>query len=143
MKKTFKNAFGSTYLTIELDTLNRWVCVEWIGYSTEEYVKKGVAAYTDVLTNIDYSCILIDTRLIIGTWEHSMNWMLNEWGPAAARAGLEYYALVVRPETFAEATADNFYAKVTAFKVNVFEDIKEAKDWLRAHSLQSNWGNHQ
>ncbi|MHC2991005.1 hypothetical protein OB13_05185 [Pontibacter sp. HJ8] len=138
MEQSLTNAFGSVYLTIELDTLNRWVYVNWIGYPTEENMKTGVSAYTEVLTNIDYSSILLDTRLMIGTWEHSLNWMLYDWAPEAASAGLEYYAMVVQPETFAEATADDFLSKVTAFEAQVFEDMEEAKDWLRTKARFAN-----
>jgi hypothetical protein len=137
MKQELKNAFGRVYLTIENDKLNRWIHVNWMGYLTADNIKTGAAAYTAALAEAGYSCVLNDTRLILGSWDHSLDWVLNEWGPNAANAGLKHFAMVTTPETFAESTASNFYENITAFTVQKFDDMQDAKTWLQLHSKPS------
>ncbi|AKQ47016.1 hypothetical protein TH63_17410 [Rufibacter radiotolerans] len=136
MRTELINAFGNVYLTITLDQENRWIHAQWQGYSTEDSIKTGIEAYTQLLEQGDFHSILVDTRLIIGSWNHSLDWILEEWAPQAARAGLQYYAMVVQPETFAEASADAFYEQVRYFKAKVFDDIEAAENWLMR---RSNW----
>ncbi|AMM50946.1 hypothetical protein TH61_06775 [Rufibacter sp. DG15C] len=139
MKTELVNAFGNVFLTITLDHENRWITAKWQGYSTEESIKTGLEAYTQALESADFHSMLIDTRAMVGSWHHSLGWMLEEWAPQAARAGLQYYAMVVEPESFAEASADSFYEQVRYFKAKVFEDLESAKNWLmrRANWFQS------
>ncbi|EJF08140.1 MULTISPECIES: hypothetical protein [Pontibacter] len=136
MKKELKNPFGRVYLTIEVNAKNRWVHVNWMGYLTEENIKTGAQAYTDALAEAGYNCVLNDTRLIIGGWDHSLSWVLNEWSPRAARAGLKYFAMITTPETFAESTAASFYNNLKAFTAKVFDDKNSAEEWLRQYSLK-------
>ncbi|RNI26929.1 SpoIIAA family protein [Rufibacter latericius] len=135
MRSDLVNAFGNVYLTISLDHENRWIQATWQGYSTPETVRSGMEAYTKALQEADYSDMLIDTRTMVGSWNHSLDWTLEEWAPQAAKAGLRHYALVVNPETFAEATADAFYANVQSFKAEVFADLATARAWLRRSRL--------
>ncbi|WP_276496359.1 STAS/SEC14 domain-containing protein [Pontibacter litorisediminis] len=129
------NPFGRVYITIDTNSKNKWVHVKWMGYLTEENIKAGAAAYTKALADAGYNCVLNDTRLIIGSWDHSMNWVVNEWAPRAARAGLKHFAMITTPETFAGSSAANFYNSLKAFEAKVFDDISEAQAWLRQYSL--------
>ncbi|PKV62429.1 STAS/SEC14 domain-containing protein [Pontibacter ramchanderi] len=137
MKQELKNPFGRVYLTIDVDHKNKWVHVNWMGYLTEENVKTGAQAYTDALAEAGYNSVLNDTRLIIGGWDHSLGWVLNDWAPRAARAGLKHFAMITTPETFAESTASSFYSKLKSFSVKVFEDKHTAEQWLRQFSLSN------
>ncbi|WP_205502270.1 STAS/SEC14 domain-containing protein [Rufibacter psychrotolerans] len=136
MRQELKNPFGRVYLTIDVDHRNKWVHVNWMGYLTEENIKNGAHAYTTALAEAGYKCVLNDTRLIVGGWDHSLEWVLKEWSPKAARAGLQYFAMITTPETFAESTASTFYAKLSAFRAKVFDDRSKAEDWLRQFSLE-------
>jgi hypothetical protein len=120
-----------------LDHENQWVQATWHGYSSEEAVRTGMEAYTEALQQADYSDMLIDTRAMVGSWSPSLEWSLEEWAPQAAKAGLRHYALVVDPESFAEATADAFYTQVRGFEAEVFSDLATARAWLRRMRVQS------
>ncbi|QCR23181.1 STAS/SEC14 domain-containing protein [Pontibacter sp. SGAir0037] len=135
MKQELTNPFGRVFLTIEEDALNKWIYVNWMGYLTAENIKMGANAYTTALEKAGYNCVLNDTRLIIGSWDHSMDWVINEWAPQAAKAGLKYFAMITTPETFADSSASNFYSKLTAFKAEVFDDMDKGKQWLKQFSL--------
>lgn len=135
MRQELKNAFGKVFLTIEVDTRNRWVHVNWIGYLTADNIKTGAAAYTVALQRAGFSCVLNDTREVVASWGHSLDWVLHDWSPSAARAGLRHFAMVTDSGTFAGSTAADFYTNLTAFQAEVFDDMGKARNWLRFHSL--------
>lgn len=135
MRQELQNAFGKVFLTIEVDTRNRWVHVNWTGYLTAENIRTGAAAYTAALQRAGFSCVLNDTRGVVASWGHSLDWVLRDWAPSAARAGLRHFAMVTDPDTFASSTAIDFYTNLTAFQAEVFNDMENAKHWLRSHSL--------
>lgn len=131
MTQELKSSLGKVYLTIETDLENRWIFVDWQGYLTAENIKIGAQAYTDALAASGFCCVLNDTRSVRGPWDHSMDWVINEWAPNAAKAGLKHFALISTPETLADGSAANFYAQLTAFEAQVFDNMAEAKQWLR------------
>lgn len=135
MIKELTNPFGRVFLTINEDTRNRWIHVNWMGYLTEENIKMGATAYIEALAKAEYNCVLNDTRLVIGSWNHSLNWVLKEWAPTAAGAGLKHFAMITTPETFAQSSAVSFYEQLKHFEIEVFDELGNAKEWLRQYSL--------
>ena len=130
-----KSALGRVYLTIEADPKNRWVFTDWQGYLTADNIKEGAQAYTEALAQSGFSCVLNDTRSVRGPWDHSMDWVINEWAPNAAKAGLRHFAMITTPETLAEGSAANFYAQLTAFQGAVFDNLADGRDWLSQRCL--------
>ncbi len=135
MSQELKNAFGRVFLTIDVDSKNRWVYVNWMGYLTPDNIRTGAEAYTKILQNNGYNCVLNDTRLIVGSWDHSMDWVINEWAPRAAMFGLRRLAMISTPESFGEASASRFYSDLKAFQTKLFDDRSGAEEWLRQYSL--------
>ncbi|WP_345156551.1 STAS/SEC14 domain-containing protein [Pontibacter saemangeumensis] len=135
MRKEVKNAFGKVFITISVDNVNRWVHTNWIGYLTEDSVKAGALAYTQAVKEAGFSCVLNDTRQVVGSWNHSLEWVVNEWGPQAARAGVRHFAMITNPASFADSTASSFFAHLKAFEVKGFDNIGDASVWLRQFSL--------
>ncbi|MDF7815702.1 STAS/SEC14 domain-containing protein [Hymenobacter sp. YC55] len=129
-----KSPTNRVYLTIDTDHANRWVAVTWQGYLTKESIQAGAAAYTQALAASGYACVLNDTRQVRGPWDHSLEWVINVWAPQAAAAGLQYFALITTPDSFAEESASAFYAQLTAFQAKVFATMEEAQLWLRQHA---------
>ncbi|AMM50281.1 hypothetical protein TH61_02525 [Rufibacter sp. DG15C] len=130
MTQELVNPFGKVYLTIKKDTDNKLLYVNWIGYLTEENVKTGALAYTKALAEAGYSCVLNDTRSIVGSWNHSMEWVINDWAPLAAKAGLKRIAMLANPASFAESSADTFINELKDFDAQYFDNIKTAEQWL-------------
>ncbi|MDF7815419.1 STAS/SEC14 domain-containing protein [Hymenobacter sp. YC55] len=128
-----KSALGKVYLTIETDLENRWIFTDWQGYLTADNIKTGAKAYTAALAASGFCRVLNDTRSVRGPWDHSMDWVINEWAPAAAQAGLRYFALISTPETLADGSAANFYGQLTAFQGQVFDNMADARAWLRQY----------
>ena len=137
MRQELKNAFGRVFLTIDVDTKNEWVHVNWMGYLTAENVKAGAEAYINAMKAADLNCVLNDTRLILGNWDHSMDWVLYEWAPRAAMAGLKYFAMITTPESFGEASASKFQRELKSFEAEVFDNRPQAEEWLQQRVLQT------
>ena len=133
MIEELKSSLGKVYLTIETDAANRLIFTDWQGYLTAENIKTGANAYTAALAKSGFSCVLNDTRSVRGPWDHSMDWVINEWAPNAANAGLRHFAMVSTPATLADGSAANFYGQLTAFEGHVFDNMTEARGWLRQH----------
>ena len=133
MIQELKSPTGRVYLTIDTDTVNRWISVDWIGYLTADSIKAGAQAYTDALAKSGFTCVLNDTRSVRGPWDHSMDWVINVWAPNAAAAGLKHFAMVSTPESLADGSAANFYAQLTSFQAEVFENLSSARSWLGQH----------
>lgn len=127
-----KSSLGKVFLTLETDLDNRWIWVTWQGYLTAASIQEGARAYTAALDKAGFSCVLNDTRLVRGPWDHSMDWVINEWAPNAARAGLQHFAMITTPESLAEGSAAAFYAQLTAFQARVFDSLEDAQYWLRS-----------
>lgn len=104
--------------------------MDWIGYLTADSIRAGAQAYTDALAKSGFSCVLNDTRSVRGPWDHSMDWVINVWAPNAAAAGLKHFAMVSTPESLADGSAANFYAQLTAFQAEVFDNLSSARSWL-------------
>ncbi|MBD1395785.1 STAS/SEC14 domain-containing protein [Pontibacter sp. JH31] len=135
MKQELRNAFGRVFLTIEVMPTDRWVYVNWMGYLTPDNIRTGAEAYIKVLQEQGYTCVLNNTRLIVGSWDHSMDWVIQDWAPRAAKSGLKRLAMISTPETFGEASASRFYTDLTAFQTQLFDDKSKAEQWLRQYSL--------
>jgi hypothetical protein len=129
-----KSPTNRVYLTITVDHVNRWVAVNWQGYLTKESIQTGAQAYTQALADSGYACVLNDTRDVRGPWDHSLEWVINEWAPRAAAAGLKYFAMITTPDSFAEESASAFYQQLTAFEAKVFDRPDTAQQWLRQHA---------
>lgn len=135
MRQELKNAFGKVFITITVDYENKWVHTNWQGYLTSDNVKAGALAYTNAVKEAGLNCVLNDTREVLGSWDHSLEWVINEWGPQAARAGVKYLAMITNPESLAESSASSFYSNLKAFEVKVFDNMAHAEIWLRQYSL--------
>ena len=136
MKQELTNAFGNVFLTIEVDLLNHWVHTNWMGYLTEECTKNGTVAYTKAVKKSGFNCVLNDSRQVLGSWEHSVEWALQEWVPQAVSAGIKYFALIVNPESLSADSAVALTSGVNLFEIRIFDDQAEAENWLRSHCLK-------
>lgn len=134
MKQELKSSLGRPYVTIEDDTTNRCITVDWVGYLTVESIKAGAHAYTTALAEAGFQCVLNDTRKVIGPWGHSVEWALTEWAPRAAAAGLRYFAMITTPDSLADESAQSFYAQIKSFEVRMFSDEQTALAWLQQHN---------
>ncbi|WP_242927643.1 STAS/SEC14 domain-containing protein [Pontibacter vulgaris] len=133
MKKEISNAFGKIFLTIEYIEKNNLTHNNWLGYQTLDGIMLGADQCIDVISFYKCPYLLNDNRLVVGPWDHALEWIANNWTPRAIKAGLTHFAHVVSPESFAALSAEAMNAKIgDSFQMQIFGDFDEAKKWLLA-----------
>ena len=137
MRRELKNAFGKVFIEVIVDSENSWVYTNWMGYLTKDNIMAGALAYTEAIKETGYSCVLNDTSKVLGGWDHSLDWVVNQWGPQAANAGIQHFALITNPESFAGLSAENFLESLKVFQVKIFDNLADAKVWLRQYALSN------
>jgi hypothetical protein len=131
VKRELTNIFGSVFLRVKADTERKWVHNDWIGYLTMENVKKGALEYLEVVKETGLECVLNDNSRVLGSWEHSIEWVKDEWEPLAAKAGIRHFAMIVSQNSLTENSAIAFEHMIKAFEVKVFYDKDKAEQWLK------------
>ncbi|QNH63539.1 STAS/SEC14 domain-containing protein [Hymenobacter sediminicola] len=126
------NGFGNVYLTIAYDAVNHWLYNNWIGYQTHNGILAGADACLGPLREHACAYLLNDNRLVIGPWDHAVEWIVSDWAPRAAQQGLTHFAHVVSPESMAAQSADAMHLGLGGrLQMRMFGDINSAQAWLR------------
>ncbi|SDX61203.1 hypothetical protein [Hymenobacter psychrophilus] len=105
--------------------------VSWHGQVTGPLAYEGAQAALDILRQHPCCCLLNDNTDLQGPWFDSLLWLAQRWAPAAAAAGVQYVAHVVRAgtlaTTFLGAPTHHLF---TQFEIQIFDLLTEANDWL-------------
>ncbi|MBT9392544.1 hypothetical protein KLP40_05150 [Hymenobacter sp. NST-14] len=105
--------------------------ITWTGYVGPEYAREGAEASLDMLRELHCPYLLNDNSQLEGPWFDSLHWLAKEWGPAAASAGLQYVAHVVRADTLASTfIATPAHQLFRKFEIQIFDSLPEATEWL-------------
>jgi hypothetical protein len=132
MRTELTNGFGKIYLTIEYDTVHKWVYNNWIGYQTYVGIIAGADACLHPLQEHNCPYLLNDNRQVIGPWNHAVEWIVTDWAPRATEQGLTHFAHVVSPESMAAQSAEAMHIGIGGhLQMRMFGDINEAQAWLR------------
>lgn len=121
--------YQASNITINRDPETNILFCTWIGKQNEKVLKQSGAKMKELF--IEHKCtrILNDNTQVIGTWDHSTQWVTNEWFPGMIEIGLKKFAWVL---------ATDVYAQVSAYRVSPGIDIiktfiskEEALKWLK------------
>ena len=133
MKTEVKNAFGKVILTVEYEAADNLVYNNWVGYQTREGIITAANAGLEVIARHRCPYLLNDNTLVLGPWDHAVDWIAQDWTPRAIAAGLTHFAHVVSPESFAALSAEAMASGVAgSFQMRIFGNVPAARAWLRA-----------
>ncbi len=134
MKRTLKNSFGQTYLTITYDEKNKLIHNYWQGMLSVENVKQGATEVLELMKITNCANLLNDNREITGSWNQANDWIETEWMPRALNLGLKQFAHVVSQGVFGALSAQEMHRRVgDRFQMRLFNDINDAKAWLKGN----------
>jgi hypothetical protein len=126
------NGFGKEYLTVAYDEACRWVYANWKGYQTFGGVVAGANTVLEVLQQHACPYLLNDNRLVLGPWDHAVQWIAQDWAPRAIASGVTHFAHVVPPASLAAESARAMHLGVSGeLEIRLFEDVGEAEAWLQ------------
>lgn len=132
--KTVRNLllYRESYIAMEYNPLEDWIYVNWRGYQNYDSVVAGCEKMLEVMKAQACFRILNDNTRVEGQWSAAAKWGADVWFPAMFEEGLQCFAWVYSPSVLSRLSTDKM-VKLADFpqQVKVFDDIEQAKDWLR------------
>ena len=133
MPAELTNGFGKVYLSIEYEASGPWVYNNWIGYQPFAGIIMGADECLHSLRENGCAHLLNDNRLVIGPWDHAVEWIVTDWAPRATAQGLTHFANIVSPESLAALSAEAIQVGLSdRLQMRMFGTIEDAKAWLRS-----------
>ena len=128
-----KNEQGHVFYYAEYNREGNYVYSNWRGFIDVEQVKSGCNLGIEAIRA--YSCpyLLNDNSHLYGPFQDANDWIIEDWAPRAVDAGLKFFAHIISPNLFVEASARDLESKfkTASIKMKVFENKAAAIDWLQ------------
>ncbi|WP_019946661.1 hypothetical protein [Hymenobacter aerophilus] len=138
MRQQFLNSTGSPFLTTEFDQQNNWIYNDWQGLLTMDYIQQGSYGILDIIRQSHCPYLLTDNRHLLGSWKHANDWLEQVWIPQALAAGMVYYAHILAPGVFGQASVEDMHLRVGShLQLQLFDTLDDAVAWLREMQAQN------
>lgn len=125
------NDLGKVYIQITYDSANDWVLNSWFSSQTLNSVTSGANTSLQTLLVHDCPYLLNDDRRVVGSWNHSIKWVISDWMPRAIEQGVTHIAHLSNhnlPAT--NSTETQHPGLIGQLHVRHFQEADSAKDWL-------------
>lgn len=131
--------FEEKYGTLEYDSAVPCITATFNGFMSSEqfrhFLNKGLDHLIEKRQLHPRILWLADTRKHVVQPDKDTKWVADEWNPRALKGGIHHVAFVLPENVFGNASvkryADNTLQKKDEMVVQMFGDIKSAKDWFR------------
>jgi hypothetical protein len=131
--------FEEKYGTLEYDATVPCITATFNGFMSSEqfrnFLNKGLDHLIEKRQIHPTILWLADTRKHVVQPDKDTKWVADEWNPRALKGGIYHVAFVLPENVFGNASvkryADNTLQKKDEMVVQMFGDIKTAKDWFR------------
>ena len=131
--------FDEKYGTLEYDSTVPCITATFNGFMSSEqfrnFLNKGLDHLIEKRKVHPKMLWLADTRKHVVPPDKDTKWVADEWNPRALEGGIYHVAFVLPENVFGNASvkryADNTLQKKDEMVVQMFGDIKSAKDWFR------------
>lgn len=118
------------------DEPNGWLHMNWKGYQIDESIKEGCNRLLDFMTERQTFKVLNDNTHTQGIWLGVSSWLAFDALPRARQIGMRSFAHVYGPSRMSRISANAalILLRSDTPDVRAFEDIEDAKAWLRSLS---------
>ncbi|MFD2998960.1 STAS/SEC14 domain-containing protein [Pontibacter toksunensis] len=124
--------YRNSFILIELNYDEDCMCVNWRGYVSHHDVMAGCMEILRLVKEHKVVDILNDNTYVEGMWSGAAKWGGEFWFPALREAGLQRFAWIYSPSMLSRLSTDKTIKHTpTPDYIKTFDDIEEAKDWLR------------
>lgn len=126
-----KTKEGERYLEIRYEPDYGWIRCTWFGNVPIEYITEGVRQYQSLLKKTHCAKLLNDNSHFESNWIPLNDWLEEKEGMTeSAKNGLKYMAHVNSSRFITRFSAADLGTRVRDFEFKIFEDLKDAEDWL-------------
>jgi hypothetical protein len=109
-----------------------WLRATWRGFIDPLEAFRGADNYLHKLAELHCAYLLNDKSTLTGPWFDSVEWLERVWVPQAQRLGLRYIAHVVQADALSDIITTHLRgAEVSGMAVQIFQQVREAEEWLR------------
>ena len=130
LMETITTADGKKFLELGFEPQNGWIRCTWFGNVPPSDISRGIAHYQSLLRRTKCSKLLNDNSRFEANWI-SVNDALEQGGMAeSAKNGLRYMAHVHSSRFITRFSAVDLGTRVRDFEFKIFEDLKDAEEWL-------------
>ncbi|HEY9004827.1 hypothetical protein [Ohtaekwangia sp.] len=131
--------FEEKYGTLEYDASVPCITATFNGFMNSDqfrfFLNKGLDYLIEKKQDHDKILWLADTSKHVVQPDKDTKWVADEWNPRALKAGIYHVAFVLPDNVFGNMSvkkyADNSEKKGDNMVVQMFGDLKTAKDWFR------------
>ena len=130
--------YRSSFIVIEFNHADNWLCVSWRGTVTQHDVVAGCMEILRLLKEYKVMDVLNDNTQVEGMWSGAAKWVGESWFPELREAGLKRFAWVYSPSILSRLSTDKALKNTeNPCYIQTFDDIELAKDWLRTSCLST------
>jgi hypothetical protein len=132
--------FEEKYGTLEYDSTVPCITATFNGFMSSDqfrnFLNKGLDHLIEKKRSHAKILWLADTRKHVVQPDKDTKWVADEWNPRALKGGIHHVAFVLPENVFGNASvkryADNTLQKKDEMVVQMFGDIKSAKEWFKS-----------
>ena len=121
------------YVRLSMDLDRSIVRVEWKRYPPTEIYRNTLERALHLIRDRALQFFLTDQRRRGAILREDERWLLDDWSPRMAGAGLRGAAIVQSADFFNMTAIDRMVARVvetTPYPIAFFKDIEAATEWL-------------
>jgi|GEM_PF-537890 len=129
----FESSSGHQYATISFNEDVKCPQDIWTGsFGTQENFQKVLIKLVDVMEDTKSSKLLTDVSQMVGSFDSSREWIVQENIPKLIRKGLRYHAVVIPKNIFSKLSIKDYSQQVAGLEIMQFGDKEEAIKWLKS-----------
>lgn len=124
---------------VEWDPVIRCVVLEWRDFAYGEEYRLVLDTTLKALVDHNGHKFLSDARRMKAAPQEDQDWLMQNWVPRSAKAGLKNMAIVTPKSTLGQMTLQRLVQVSTGSKrfvsndgASYFETVEEAKKWLKS-----------
>ncbi len=130
-----RNNNNEVYAIMSYEPLKNYLLMKWIGFSTDDEVKKASLLMLEWQKKVRYkkNCRfhVHDTKEIESAWAGLVDWINNEFFPLNYEYGLRYNISILSPDLFSKFSSLQL-SRQTGVKVPTIlcETLSQAERWM-------------
>lgn len=127
------------YVRVLTEPANGIITIAWKNYAPSGTYRAVLDMAADLINEHHLRYFLTDQRRRGAILHEDEIWLVNDWAPRMARAGLERAALVPSEDFFNRTTVDRFVRTVSPtvdYPIMNFHTMEDARMWLMTGELE-------